>query len=205
MAGTRPPATFARSKLEIAIVRAGRRFGRIYADAYPDPIGYGKSPSRFSDPRKRKPDGRFGVLYLGETLKVCFLEAVLRDQREGLIGDLPMELKEIETRRYVEIETMSALHLVDLREDHAIRMGVPTDVARSSRQTLARTWSKAFYEHPAAPDGIIYPSRLNGHTNLAIYDRAIAKLTPVRVVRLMGATGLADVLDDLRVSLIAPD
>jgi hypothetical protein len=94
------------------------------------------------------------------------------------------------------------LHLVDLREDHAIRMGVPTDVARSSRQTLARTWSQAFHEHPSAPDGIIYSSRLNGHTNLAIYDRAITKLKPVRIVSLIGAAGLADVLNELRVSLV---
>jgi hypothetical protein len=49
MAGTRPPADFSRSKPEIEIVRAGRRFGRIYSDAYSNPIGYGKSPSRFSD------------------------------------------------------------------------------------------------------------------------------------------------------------
>jgi hypothetical protein len=202
MAGTRPPADFSRSKPEIEIVRAGRRFGRIYSDAYSNPIGYGKSPSRFSDPRRRKPASRFGVLYLGETLKVCFLEAVLRDQRDGIGDDLPMELKEIETRRYAEIEVGLDLHLVDLREDHAIRMGVPTDVARSSRQTLARTWSQAFHEHPSAPDGIIYSSRLNGHTNLAIYDRAITKLKPVRIVSLIGAAGLADVLNELRVSLV---
>ncbi|WP_267901658.1 RES domain-containing protein [Sinorhizobium meliloti] len=50
-------------------------------------------------------------------------------------------------------------------------MGVPTDVAKSSRQALARAWSLAFHEHRSVPDGIIYPSRLNGHTNLAIFDR----------------------------------
>jgi hypothetical protein len=150
------------------------------------------------------PSSRFGVLYLGETLTVCFLEAVLRDQRDGLVGDLPMDEKEIEVRRYAEIETVSDLNLVDLREVCAIRMGVPTDVARSSRQTLARIWSQAFHEHPSAPDGVIYPSRLSGHTNLAIYGRAIAKLRPVRVVRLIGAPGLAGVLNNLRVGLITP-
>ncbi len=47
-------------------------------NAYPDPLGFGKSPSRFSDTRRRIAENRFGVLYLGETLKVCFLEALLR-------------------------------------------------------------------------------------------------------------------------------
>ncbi|WP_338011725.1 RES domain-containing protein [Ensifer sp. LCM 4579] len=92
--------------------------------------------------------------------------------------------------------------MLNLREDHAIRMGVPTDVAKSSRQTLARTWSLAFHRHRSVPDGIIYPSRLNGHTNLAIFDRAISKLSAVRVVPLIGAPGLATIINDLRVSLV---
>nr|WP_244421674.1 hypothetical protein [Mesorhizobium alhagi] len=37
----------------------------------------------------------------------------------------------------------------------------------------------------------MYPSRLNGSTNLAINDRAIPKLQPKRVVALLGAPGLA--------------
>jgi hypothetical protein len=94
------------------------------------------TPSRFSDPRRRDAAKRFGVLYLGETLKVCFLEAALRDRRHGLIGDLAIEQREIYARRY----TIAELSLVDLRDDHAIRMGVPTDVAKSSRQSLARSW-----------------------------------------------------------------
>ncbi|MCK3803846.1 RES domain-containing protein [Sinorhizobium meliloti] len=75
----------------------------MYASAFPDPLGYGKTPSRFSDPRRRDPARRFGVVYLGDTLKVCFLEAVLRE--------------EIYARRYAEIETIADLRLVDLRED----------------------------------------------------------------------------------------
>ncbi|WP_086995759.1 RES family NAD+ phosphorylase [Rhizobium sullae] len=202
MTGIKPPAGFNSSPVDIETVPAGRRFGRIYANAFPDPLGYGKTPSRFSDPRRRDMARRFGVLYLGETLKVCFLEAVLRDRRDGLIGDLPIEEKEIYARRYAEIETNADLSLVDLREDHAIRMGVPTDVAKSSRQNLARAWSLAFHQHQSVPDGIIYPSRLNGHTNLAIFDRAIPKLTVERVVPLIGAPGLATVINDLRVSLV---
>ncbi|WP_341872663.1 hypothetical protein [Sinorhizobium meliloti] len=52
------------------------------------------------------------------------------------------------------------------------------------------------------PDGIIYPSRLNGHTNLVIFDRAISKLSAVRIVPLIGAPGLAIIINDLHVSLV---
>ena len=44
----------------------------------------------------------------------------------------------------------SSLNLVELRGDARIRMGIPSDVARSTRLTLARAWSVAFYEHPGS-------------------------------------------------------
>lgn len=201
MRGVPPPSDFARAKLEIETIPPGRTFGRIYWGTFPDPLGYGKSPSRFSDPRRRVAANRFGVLYLGDSLKVCFLEAVLRDQREGLVDDLPIDEVELTQRRYAEITTIADLRLVDLRGDNAVRMGVPTDVVRAQRQNLARRWSLAFHEHPLAPDGIVYPSRLNGATNLAIYDRSIGKLQPKRVVTLLGAPGLAQVLDYFKAAL----
>ncbi|WP_282595314.1 RES family NAD+ phosphorylase [Mesorhizobium mediterraneum] len=114
---------------------------------------------------------------------------------------LPIDEVELTQRRYAEIVTTANLRLVDLRGDNAVRTGVPTDVVRAQRQNLARRWSLAFHEHPSRPDGIIYPSRLNGATNLAIYDRSTPKLQPKRVVTLLGAPVLAQVLDDFRVSL----
>jgi hypothetical protein len=48
------------------------------------------------------------------------------------------------------------------------------------------------------------PTRLNGHTNLAILDRAITQLRADRVMRLIGAQGRAAVLNDLRVGLVGP-
>ncbi|MET3338658.1 MULTISPECIES: RES family NAD+ phosphorylase [Bradyrhizobium] len=196
-----PTATFAKSRLDLHTVPAGVRFGRIYLSRYPHPLGYGKSPSRFSDPRRRIAANRFGVLYLGDTLKVCFLEAVLRDRRDGADGSLLLSEDELQDRHYATIEIASPLTMVDLRGDRAIRMGVPTDVARALRQTLARHWSLAWHEHPSGPDGIVSPSRLNGQTNLAIFDRAVPKLKAIGVQPLIGVAGLATVLDDLMVEL----
>jgi hypothetical protein len=193
------------TSLRIHTVKSGQRFGRISLSRYPNPLGYGKTPSRFSDPRRCVAANRFGVLYLGESLKVCFVETVLRDQRDGAIGDLPMEEAELHHRYYAEIEIAEPLALVDMREDGAVVMGVPTDVVKASTQTLARAWSVAFYEHPEQPDGIIYPSRLIGQTNLAVFDRATTKLRAVQKTKLIAVTGLAGVLNDLRVSILSPD
>lgn len=204
MANTMPPAGFETASLHLHLVAAGSLFGRIYLARYPDPLGFGKTPSRFSDPRRRKPAGRFGVLYMGDTVKVCFLEAVLRDQRDGLIGDLPIAESELHDRQYAQIEVTSQLTMVDLRDDGPIKMGVPTDVAKSSKQSLAREWAVAFHEHQDHVDGIIYPSRLNGHTNLAVFDRSVGKLKAVGATKLIRAPGLASVLDDLNVAIVDP-
>lgn len=205
MAGIEPPPAFATSRLELHTVAAGERFGRIYLNWHPDPLGFGKTPSRFSDPRRRRPESRFGVVYLGETLKVCFLEAVLRDRRDGVPGVFTMQEEELHQRLHAEIEVTAPLSVVDLRDDGAIRMGVPTDVPRASSQRLARLWSVAFHDHGRAPDGILYPSRLNGQTNLAIYGRAVHKLRVARLRKLISAPGLAAVLDDLKVEFAPPD
>jgi hypothetical protein len=188
--------------LELATIRPGQRFGRIYHERYPDPLGFGKTKSRFSDPRRRAEDKRFGILYLGSTVKGCFVEAILRDRRNGAVGDYPIELAELLRRRYAEIVATSSLNVVDLRGDGRIRMGIPSDVVGSTQQALAQAWSVAFYDHQAAPDGIIYSSRLNEDTSLAVYDRAIAKLGVDRSFSLIRAPGFASVLNTLNVALI---
>jgi len=180
----------------------GASFGRIYHGRFTDPLGFGKSRSRFSDPRRRVEAGRFGVLYLGSSLKVCFLEAVLRDARDGAIGDYLLAESELATRRYAEIGVAQGLELLDLRGDGPVRMGIPSDVIRASRQSLARKWSVAFHEHPRRVDGIIYPSRLNNEANVAVYGRAVDKLTVNRVDVLLSAAELPDVLNDLLVGLV---
>jgi hypothetical protein len=78
VAGSAPTPQFARVTLDLATIGAGERFGRIYLNRHPRSLGVGKTLSRFSDPRRRIPANRFGVLYLGSSLKVCFVEAVLR-------------------------------------------------------------------------------------------------------------------------------
>jgi hypothetical protein len=201
VAGPSPTVAFATVPLDLARILPGQRFGRIYSSRFPDPLDYGKTLSRFSDPRRRVPANRFGVLYLGSTLKVCFVEAVLRDQRDGIAGELLLEDSELAKRSYATVEVTSPLSVVDLRGDGPLRMGIPSDVVRGAKQSLARKWSLAIYTHPREPDGIIYPSRLNGETNLAIYDRAVAKLKAHGTGPLLSKPGLGRILNELKIAL----
>jgi len=197
-----PTLAFDGVALDLMTVPVGAKFGRIHLKTFPGPLGFGKNPSRFSDPRRRTEDNRFGVLYLGSSLKVCFLETMLRDDRDGIVGQIEITETELDDRRYAEIRVRRALRLVDLTGDGPVRMGIPSDVARGRRQGLARKWSVAFHEHPQQPDGIVYPSRLNGETNLAIYGRAIGNLELLREQDLKRAAGLPNVLDDFFVALL---
>ena len=200
--GPRPTADFARVTLDLATVAAGQVFGRLYAKRHPDPLGFGLGKTRYSDPRRRKEANRFGVIYLGASLKVCFLEGLLRDERNGLIGDYPLDEAELDARWFAWIETLHPLQLVDFRGDSPVRMGIPSDAVRASEQSLARQWSVAIHEHPQRPDGIIFPSRLNGEINLAIYDRAIVKLGLKSKSSLRSTRGLASVLNELLVAIV---
>lgn len=196
------PTSFSSVALELARIDAGRAFGRIHRIAYPEPLSFGKNTTRFSDPRRRVEKNRFGVLYLGASVKVCLLETLVRDGRDGLAGPLLMPESDLQDRLFSTVQVATSLNLIDLTGDGPIRMGIPSDVARSRDQTLARLWSVAIYEHPATVDGILYPSRLNGEFNLAIYDRAVTKLAAGVTGALELAPGLGPALDALNVALV---
>src|SRR3954469_4404539 len=119
--GLYPTAAFAGVALDLVTICPREPFGRIYLSPYPDPRGFGKTKSRFSDPSRRIEKNRFGVLYVGSTLKVCFLEAILRDARNCAVGDYPVAEAELQVRHYAEIELTAPLTLIDLRGDGPVR------------------------------------------------------------------------------------
>jgi hypothetical protein len=176
-----PPKGFESSAIELASIKTGTKWFRLYSSRYPDPLGFGFSPSRFSDPRVGLPEkDRFGVVYFGSSVKVCFLERVLRDRRNGRLGDVPISYVELEQLMCVEITTERPLNLVELRGDNPVKMGIPTDAVRASSHRLGQKWSLAFWLHKQRPHGVLYPSRLNEEINLALYDVALPN---VRVYR----------------------
>ncbi|MFY9984155.1 MAG: hypothetical protein WAM44_04525 [Chthoniobacterales bacterium] len=76
----------------------------------------------FCDPPLDLPEpDRFGVIYFGSSLRLCFFERVLRDRRNGRLGDLPMPFAEFEQLTCAEITTARQLNLVDLRSDCLVK------------------------------------------------------------------------------------
>lgn len=173
---TEPPEGFRSRSLVLHDEAVGAKWLRLYRRTFPDPLGFGKAPSRFSPPA----DGteRYGVVYLGSSVSVALAETLVRDRGDGRIGDLPIELAEFEAWACVEIHVGSPLRLVDLRGDGPLRMGIPSDVAHAADWRLGQVWSAALHAHDLQPDGLIYLSRFTGEPNLAVFERALVKLAP---------------------------
>jgi len=176
-----PPAGYERGPLPLWTEPAGSVWTEAYMRCQTEPLGYQVSLSRFSDPSGT----RFGVIYLGSSAKVAFAEVVLRDRGEAMLGPVLIPLAELESYTCADIRLTTDLRLVDLTGDGCVRLRVPTDVIGAKDQTAARAWSEAFFDHPAAPDGILYPSRLNEQRNIALYARALGKLASVAMPRLV--------------------
>jgi hypothetical protein len=194
-----PGAAFAGRSLLLKSVPAGEVWRRLYETTYPDPLGWGPGLSRFSDPTGRA----FGLVYLGSSAKVAFLETILRDAVNGRGADCVVELAEIEKRSLASIRPTGDLRLVDLTGDGPVRMGVPSDVVGASDQSLAQAWSVAFHGHSDQPDGVYYPSRLNEERCIALYDRAVGKLEAVSAPRLLDCRlELAAILNELEIAIL---
>jgi len=106
----------------------------------------------------------------------------------------------------LELGTLSAATIEALRPQLSPLASL-TDLIDLGEDASAECFAKAVEAtaKDSQVDGIIYPSRLNGHTNLALFDRAIGKLKAVRTTKLIRAPGLADILNDLNVAIVEPD
>lgn len=200
----RPPKGFHSRPLDLVGITAGSSWFRLYQSRFSNPLGFGYRPSRFSDPRTDLPESeRFAAVYFGSGLKVCFLETILRDQGNGRLGDWPIEYAELTAWTCATVKVTQPLQLVNLRGDGAVRMGIPSDVVHGTDHRTSQAWSAAIWMHDARPDGIIYSSRLNAETNIAVYDRALGKLAAEQTRRLIdGRKELAEVLRSLSIAIV---
>lgn len=172
-----PGATFAGRTLTL-VDFPKPTFYRVFRTKYPEPLGFKPSPSRFSDPcLGLEGYNAYGTIYFGESIEVCVLEAIIRDQGVGL--DRPrITILEEDLRSWsvAQFSLAEPWRLLDLTGGGAVAARVPTDAVRAKDHTLGRSWSHGIHGHPDQPDGILFSSRLNEDTNAAIFDRALSKV-----------------------------
>ena len=174
-------------------------FHRIVRNEYrDDPRGAQPAATRFGDPAQR-----YSVLYAAETLACALWEAVFRDRfASGAQRRLPRS--DIDERVVAVLRSAEPLMLVDLRRDGAVRIGASPSAVRDPRYAEGQGLSQATYNVAPEIDGFLYPSWHTEENCIAVFDRAIPKLTVSDVIPLAEHSGLLPALDDYRVALLRP-
>ena len=187
----------------------GARLFRAFQTRHPDPLGYFPVRNRFSDPRIQ-PDPKdnssdvFATVFFGASVETCVLETIIRDTGVGTSGTvIPISKSYMQSWSVADVSCISALRLLDLRAGGCLQYKIPTDAIRAKSHLLGQLWAHAVHEHPALPDGIMFSSRLNEQTNVAVFDRAMPKMNAISHQPLFDyRSELADILTKYQVGFV---
>jgi len=162
-------------RLPLRSVRAGSRWMRIHARAR-NALWFGPASGRLPLHRFDDPDGRFRVCYLATTVEICFAETFLRNPPVRILS-----LEDLAGRSIATVEVRRELRLVPIHGPGLVRLGVTAELASGSDYAGSQLWSRALWQHPDKPDGILYRSRHDDSALcVAVYNRAKDGLALVR-------------------------
>jgi hypothetical protein len=114
-----------------------------------DAIFFGATGNgRFDDPQ-----GSYGVFYLGIDPECTFIEVFGRrlDLRTIALDELAAQTLSI-------ISSSRVLKLVDLTGAGLAQIGADARLFAGEHR-ISQLWSRAFFDHPSRPDGVLYPAR----------------------------------------------
>jgi RES domain len=153
---------------------------RIYAPRIHTPprnaLWFGPAPGRLPIHRFDDPDGRFRVCYLATTVEVCFAETFLRNPPVRILS-----LEDLGRRSIATVEVRRELRLVPIQGPGLVRLGVTAELASGGDYGYSQLWSRALWEHPNKPDGILYRSRHDDSALCAaVFNRAKNSLAVIR-------------------------
>jgi RES domain-containing protein len=170
----------------------GTAFVRIHRSDL-TPLFFGTSgDNRFDDPERI-----YGVCYVALTLEGAFAETCLR-----AVGAQFVATSYLNPRAFTAIEARAPLRLVAVHGTGLARIGA-TSVVSGGEHALAQIWSRAIYDHPSAPDGLLYRANHdNGEICTALFDRSADRLGVGRTQGLLtDRARLAALLDRYNVGL----
>ena len=115
-----------------------------------------------------------------------------------------MPRADVTNRLVVTLCSTETLALVDLRGDGPIRIAAPTAVTHDSNHVAGRALSGATYANVPEADGFLFQSRFTGHVCIAVFDRALVKLSSLAISLLIEHADFLDALDDYDIILTEP-
>jgi hypothetical protein len=102
----------------------------------------------------------YGILYVGETEKVTFIECFGRDPHLQIVSEA-----DVTSRNLFAISSDRPLKLLHLWGDGLYKIGAKAIVSSTDNYSLSRAWGKAIFNHPQSVDGIRY---FSSHDNSLI-------------------------------------
>jgi hypothetical protein len=188
-----PPADLGRLRLPLDVLGPRERWWRIH-DANFAALFFGKTRRyRFDDPLRQ-----YGVLYVGRNVRCAFVETLgagVTDRRRPLRR---VSLKDLEHRALACVRALRPLRLVDLRDRGLQALGADGRLTTGDYR-IAQEWSRALWEHPEQPDGILFRSRHDpSKICAALFERCASAVVARglgRLVDLPAATRIADAID----------
>lgn len=156
-------------------LKPGTNIQRIF-----DPTKYGATAtgfryygplSRFDHQRSKQPqtDRDRGIIYAGLSFSCCLIE---------VFGD--DEVITIKQQQIAHITLKHSLKLLDLRNSGAWNAGAVSAMTVDGRRKVTQAWSRYFYENPnlyGNIHGLIFSNAHDGQKALALYERAVPKLS----------------------------
>jgi hypothetical protein len=134
---------------------------------------------RFDDPQ-----GRFGVLYAGDSIETSFAESVIHERAVFLNDRCVIEQKDFLARQPVwYVCAKSHLRLADLTGTNLKALGLNNDISAGDKYAAPQRWSRAIHQASAEWDGIRFVSRQHNRRHaFAIFERTgLAKRTTRRL------------------------
>jgi hypothetical protein len=139
------------------------------ADLGPIYFGRDRTRGRFNDPF-----GEYGVLYLGLDEFAAFIETfgASRTAAGPYLVDNVVTDVEIAARCLCVVRSSRSASVVDLASGHGLsRLNADARLGAGD-WSISQRWSRAFWEHPSRPDGLLYRSRHDPtRLYLALFDR----------------------------------
>lgn len=180
-----PPPDLSRHQLPLHTLTPGDRLVRVHMLGR-EPLFFGPLPGGPASGRWDSAAGRFGTCYLADALHPCiaFAERFLRDPRRTLIPE-----EELRRSGVSLIEVAEPLAVVSFHGAGLKRLGTSADVAHGDHRQ-SRPWAQMLHEHPAAPGGLRWRSRIDDDGfALALFDRCRGALRVLDTEPLLESRG----------------
>lgn len=166
-----PPSDLPVRDLPIAEVAAGTPLYRVHRTALP-PVFFGPGVGRPPVFRFDPASGRFGILYAALGPDAAMIETLLRQPQRRTV-----DWNEIAQRSLTILSADRPMRLVSALGPNLSRLGTTAALSTGPYEPCA-VWSDALFDHPEAPDGILYASRHNPDEScIALFEKRSATLS----------------------------